>query len=184
MLRFCWSRRARSRKLRPLALRNSAGLPVPAGSCSAQLSYVSGWCKLGCLGSRRSKQLAWPTSARKLGRCFASLTWGSISTCSSTLNVPANCVANIAVNNRALSVLMRSTLAGDAVCNKTGTIDKRVNKQIARFEEKKDRAKIEATQFLKRQGYDVAVLPRPPTISNRAVYRTNLEAACKTGFGK
>ena len=71
----------------------------------------------------------------------------SISTCSGALNVPASCVANIAVFNGALSVLMQSTLAGDAVCNK-----KWVNKQIARFENQQNRVKIEATQFLKCQG--------------------------------
>ena len=107
----------------------------------------------------------------------------SISTCSGTLNVPANCVANVAVFNGALSVLMQSTLAGDAVCNKKGTIDARVNKQIARFEKKKDRAKIEATQFLKRQGYDVAVLPRPPAIGNRAVYSSINRCVFQTILG-
>ncbi|CAE7949635.1 unnamed protein product, partial [Symbiodinium sp. KB8] len=71
------------------------------------------------------------------------------------LNVPANCVANIAVINGALFVLMQSTLAGDAACKKKGIVEKRVSK-IARFEKNRNRAKMEATHFFTRQGYDVA----------------------------
>ena len=94
----------------------------------------------------------------------------SISTCSGALNVPANCVANVAVFNGALSVLMQSTLAGDAVCLKRGPIKNRVAGKVGRFEAKMNRVKIEATQYLKAQGVDTTVLPRPATISNRAVY--------------
>ncbi|CAE7505207.1 unnamed protein product, partial [Symbiodinium pilosum] len=35
---------------------------------------------------------------------------------------------------------------------------------------KMNRVKIEATQYLKAQGVDTTVLPRPAAISNRAVY--------------
>ena len=94
----------------------------------------------------------------------------SISTCSGALNVPANCVANVAVFNGALSVLMQSTLAGDAVCLKRGPIKNRVAGKVGRFEAKMNRVKIEATQYLKAQGVDTTVLPRPAAISNRAVY--------------
>ncbi|CAE7827475.1 unnamed protein product, partial [Symbiodinium microadriaticum] len=105
----------------------------------------------------RTSQFGWAARAR----------WLLLGT--GALNVPANCVANIAVFNGALSVLMQSTLAGDAVCVK--------------FEKKKDRAKIEATQFLKRQGYDVAVLPRPAAIGNRAVYSSINRCVFQTILG-
>ena len=94
----------------------------------------------------------------------------SISTCSGKLNVPANCVANIAVFNGALSVLMQSTLAGDAVCVRKGPIKNRIAGKVGRFNRKKAQTVAEATQYLKRRGVDVSVLPRPPAIGNRAVY--------------
>ena len=65
---------------------------------------------------------------------------------------------------------MQSTLAGDAVCLKRGPIKNRVAGEVGRFEAKMNRVKIEATQYLKAQGVDTTVLPRPATISNRAVY--------------
>eukprot|EP00439_Symbiodinium_sp_Y106_P017897 s12111_g2.t1 len=108
----------------------------------------------------------------------------SISTCSGALNVPANCVANVAVFNGALS---QDYVRCDRPLRQTlfkGTIDARVNKQIARFEKKKDRAKIEATQFLKRQGYDVATILGTTFVMKAAILLGDSTIHCYPGTDK
>eukprot|EP00437_Effrenium_voratum_P028510 CAMPEP_0181396702 /NCGR_PEP_ID=MMETSP1110-20121109/53_1 /TAXON_ID=174948 /ORGANISM="Symbiodinium sp., Strain CCMP421" /LENGTH=412 /DNA_ID=CAMNT_0023518413 /DNA_START=62 /DNA_END=1300 /DNA_ORIENTATION=+ len=95
----------------------------------------------------------------------------SVSTCSGSLNVPANCAANIGAFTGALGVFMQSTLAYDANCvNKGVTPQQIVSREEAKLERRKTELMHEATKWLKNRGADVSVLPSNPAVPKDVVY--------------
>ncbi|CAE7321457.1 cta4 [Symbiodinium natans] len=104
----------------------------------------------------------------------------SISTCSGSLNVPANCAANIGAFTGGLSVLMQSTLSADLICNKgvkagkltpEAKIDAVVSAATTgKITKQKKQVSKSVYQYLKKAGVDVSTLPVPPAVANDAVY--------------
>ncbi|CAE7242515.1 cta4 [Symbiodinium natans] len=104
----------------------------------------------------------------------------SISTCSGSLNVPANCAANIGAFTGGLSVLMQSTLSADLICNKgvkagkltpEAKIDAVVSAATTgKITKQKKQVSKSVYNYLKKAGVDVSTLPAPPAVPNDAVY--------------
>ena len=103
----------------------------------------------------------------------------SISTCSGSLNVPANCAANIGAFMGGLSVLMQSTLSADLICNKgakAGKLTKEAKAEAvveaaeSQITKQKKQASKSVYNYLKKAGVDVSTLPAPPAVPNDAVY--------------
>ena len=109
----------------------------------------------------------------------------SISTCAGSLNVPANCAANIGAFTGGLSVMMQSTLSADLICNKGVEAGKLtpeakanavINTKLAQIQKAKTTAARSVNKWLRDAGYDVNALPAPTFAGADATY--NAVARC------
>ncbi|CAE7206811.1 unnamed protein product [Symbiodinium sp. KB8] len=94
----------------------------------------------------------------------------SVSTCSGSLNVPANCAANINGFIGNVLVLAGTAMSADLSCPRNPADT--VKREKARIEQAKEAAQEAARKWLRNAGQDVSHLPAPPAaLPADTVYR-------------
>lgn len=96
----------------------------------------------------------------------------SISTCAGSVNVPANCAANINAFIGNALVLVATAMAADLSCPEDPLPD-RIEAKAKEIADAKEEAAREVNDWLKEHGQDYKVLPPSPAVPKDVVY-TNI----------
>ena len=97
----------------------------------------------------------------------------SVSSCTGALNVPANCGTNVVALIGGTAILLQSILAVDINCVRLENvpIEDKINTTLARANRAKDKAIRNAQKFIRNHGGQVELLPAPPAVPPKTVYK-------------
>lgn len=104
---------------------------------------------------------------------FIGLVADSLTQCAHSLNLPANCAANIASILGTMSLIAQSVNQMDYVCVNRDNITEKIDQKKAKITKAKQDIQRDVQKFLIDHGYNVKnVLPPNPAVEKNRVYRS------------